>query len=116
MGITYTDDSATISTSEYSLPGDTTSGVPTSQTTQGVFQFAIDFGNMVAGDQYRIRLYEKYNSAGTQRLVEEWILTNAQSKPLFFTPSFVLGAGWDLTVLRLAGSDRTILWSIRRIV
>ena len=115
MPITFTNDYATISTSEYSLPGDTSSGVPTSQTDDGVYQFFIDFGNMVAGDQYRVRIYEKYASAGTQRLIEEWILTGAQSKPMFVSPTFVLGEGWDCTVLRLAGSDRSILWSIRRI-
>lgn len=110
MAITYTNDSATISTSEYSLPADTISGVPTSQTTQGVFQFFIDFGAMAAADQYRVRLYEKYDAAGTQRLCEEWILTNVQSKPMLIIPSVVLGAGWDLTVLRTAGADKTICW------
>jgi hypothetical protein len=115
MAITYTNASASISTAEYSLPAATTSGVPTSQTTDGVFQFFIDFANMAAGDQYRIRLYEKYDSGGTQRLVEEWILTNAQSKPMFVIPSTILGEGWDVTVLRLAGSDRTIYWSIRKV-
>jgi hypothetical protein len=115
MALTFTDDYATISTSEYSLPGDTVSGVPTSQTTTGVFEFFVDFGNMAAGDQYRVRLYEKYNAAGTQRLVEEWILTGVQSKPMLVVPSVILGSGWDLTVLRLAGSDRSILWSIRKI-
>jgi hypothetical protein len=113
MAITYTNDSASISTTEYSLPGDAAG--PTTQTTDGVFQVFIDFGNMAAGDQYRIRLYEKYDSGGTQRLVEEWILTNIQSKPMFVIPSFVLGEGWDVTVLRLAGSDRTIYWSIRKV-
>jgi hypothetical protein len=113
MAITYTNDSASISTTEYSLPGDAAG--PTTQTTDGVFQVFIDFGNMAAGDQYRIRLYEKYDSGGTQRLVEEWILTNAQSKPMFVIPSFVLGEGWDVTVLKLAGTDRTIYWSIRKV-
>jgi hypothetical protein len=115
MAITFTNDYATISTSEYSLPADTTSGVPTSQTTDGIFQFFIDLGNMAAGDQYRFRLYEKYASSGTQRLCEEWIFTNAQSKPMFITPSFILGEGWDFTGLRLAGSDRSIPWSIRKV-
>jgi hypothetical protein len=114
MALTFTNDSASISTSEYSLPADTTSGVPTSQTTDGVYQFFIDFGAMVAGDQYRVRIYEKYDSGGTQRLVEEWILAGAQSKPMFITPSMILGEGWDCTVLRLAGSDRTVAWSIRK--
>ena len=113
MAISYTNDSASISTTEYSLPGDTTG--PTEQTTDGVFQFWIDFSAMTATEQYRIRLYEKYDSGGTQRLVEEWILTGAQSKPLMVIPSMVLGEGWDVTVLKLAGTDRTIYWSIRKI-
>jgi hypothetical protein len=115
MALSFTNNSASISTAEYSLPGATTSGVPTSQTDDCILQCCIDFGNMAAGDQYRVRLYEKYASAGTQRLVEEWIFTNAQSKPLFVMPSFFLGEGWDVTVLRTAGSDRTILWSLRKV-
>ena len=115
MPITFVNDNATISTSEYSLPADTTSGVPTSQTADGIYQVFIDFGAMAAGDQYRVRLYEKTDSGGTQRLVEEWILTGVQSKPMFIIPSIILGEGWDITVLRLAGSDRSIRWSIRSI-
>lgn len=113
MAITYTNDSATIGTSEYSLPNDSTTLTP--QTTDGIFQFWIDFAAMAAGDQYSIKLYEKCDSAGTQRLAEEWILTGAQGKPIFPTASFILGEGWDLTVQKLAGTDRSIAWSIRRI-
>jgi hypothetical protein len=112
--ITITDDSATIGTAEYSLPAATTSGVPTSQTTTGYLQAWIDFAAMAAGDQYRIRLYEKVNGVGaTQRLVEEWILTGAQSKPAWTMPPVLVGRGWDVTVTRLAGTDRTIGWSLR---
>lgn len=113
MAITYTNNSASISTTEWSLPGNAAG--PTSQTTDGVFQVFIDFANMAAGDQYRIRLYEKYDAGGTQRLVEEWILTGAQSKPLLTMPTFILGEGWDVTVTKLAGTDRTIYWSIRKV-
>lgn len=114
MALTFTNDSATISTTEYSLPADTTTGVPTSQTTDGVFQFFIDFANMIAGDQYEVKLYEKTDSGGTQRLVETWVFTGAQGKPMFVMPSLILGEGWDVTVKRLAGSDRTVAWSIRK--
>lgn len=113
MAIGFTNDFATISTTEYSLPSDSTTRV--SQTDDCVLQFFIDFANMVAGDQYRVRLYEKYAAAGTERLVEEWILTGVQSKPLFVSPSFIVGEGWDVTVLRLAGADRSILWSLRKV-
>lgn len=115
MAITYTNDSATISTTEYSLPADTTTGVPTSQTDDCILQTFVDFGAMVAGDQYRVRLYEKTAAAATQRLVEEWILTGAQSKAMFIIPSIILGEGWDITVTKLAGTDRSIGWSLRKI-
>lgn len=114
MAISFTNDFATISTAEYSLPGDTAS--VTAQTDDCVLQTFIDFGNMIAGDQYQVRLYEKYAGAGTQRLVDEWILTGLQSKPMFVIPSVILGEGWDVTVKRLAGSDRSILWSLRKVV
>lgn len=115
MPITYASSSATISTTEYSLVADTTSGVPTAATAEGVYQFVVDFADMVAGDQYVLKLYEKAASSFTQRVVEEWIFTGAQSKPLFFSPSFVLGKGWDFTAIRLAGADKEIYWSIRKV-
>jgi len=113
MGILYSNASRTIGTTEWSLPAD--SAGPTAQTTDGVYQVWIDFANLAAGDQYRVRLYEKYDSSGTQRLVEGWTVTGAQSKPLMAMPSMILGEGWDVTVTKLAGTDRTIYWSIRRV-
>ena len=113
MGISFTNNSASISTTEWSLPAN--SAGPTAQTTDGVYQFFIDFSGMAAGDQYQVRIYEKYASGGTQRLVEEWIITGAQSKPMFATASMILGEGWDITVKKLAGTDRTIYWSIRQV-
>jgi hypothetical protein len=113
MAITFTNDSASISTTEYFLASDSTTA--TYQTTDGIYQLFLDLSNMVTSDQYRVRLYEKYDSSGTTRLVEEWIYSGAQAKPGIFLPAFVLGEGWEFSVLRLAGSDRTIYWSIRRI-
>ena len=112
MALTFTNDSATISTTEYSLPNDGTTLTP--QTSDGIYQFFIDLGNMADGDQYEIKLYEKCDSGGVQRLVETWVRTNAQTKKMFVIPSFILGEGWDLTVKRLAGTDRSIAWSIRK--
>lgn len=113
MGITFVNNSASISTTEYSLPANASG--PTSQTDDCVLQAWIDFAGMAAGDQYQIRLYEKYAAAGTQRLAEEWILTGAQSKPMFVLPTQVVGEGWDVTVKKLAGTDRTIYWSLRKV-
>jgi hypothetical protein len=113
MAIGFTNNSASISTTEYSLPNASTSLTP--QTDDCVLQTFIDFGNMIAGDSYQIRLYEKYAGAGTQRLVDEWVLNGLQSKPMLVIPSVILGEGWDVTVKRLSGSDRTIYWSLRKV-
>jgi len=113
MAIAFVNDSASISTTEYSLPAD--GAGPTAQTDDCVLQAFIDFGNMIAGDQYQVRLYEKYDSGGTQRLVDEWILTGVQSKPMLAIPTLIVGEGWDVTVKRLLGSDRTIYWSLRKV-
>ena len=113
MTITITNDSAIISTTEYSLPADTTTGVPTSQTDDAIIQILIGFQNMVAGDQYEVKYYE--SDGTTQGLVATWILAGAQALPKFLVPSVIFGVGWDITVKRLAGSDRTVSWSIRKV-
>ena len=104
---------ATISTTETSLVTNTAG--PDAETTDGVFQAFVDLANLAAGDQYRLRLYEKARSGDTQRLIEEWIFDGAQSKPLYVSPSFIFLHGWDVTVIKLAGTDRVINWSIRKV-
>lgn len=113
MAITFTNDSASISTTEYSLPTDSTSR--TAQTTDCILQTFIDFSAMAAGDEYVVKFYEKYDSAGTQRLVEQWSLSGAQARPMFTMPSMIVGEGWDVTVTKVAGTDRTIYWSLRKV-
>lgn len=116
MPVTITDDSATISTSEYSLPADTTSGVPTSQTDDSLLEVWIDLSAMIAGDQYAVRLYEKVAGTGaTQRRANEWVFTGAQANPIVVIQAGYVAHGWDVTVIRLAGSDRSIGWSLRKI-
>jgi hypothetical protein len=113
MAITYTNDSASISGTEYYLASDSTT--PTYQTTDGIYQLFLDLSALAAADQFRVRLYEKYDSGGTTRLVDEWIFTGAQSKPGVFLPAFTLGEGWEFSLYKIAGTDRTIYWSIRKI-
>jgi hypothetical protein len=113
--ITFTDDFATISTSEYSLPADTTSGVPTSQTADCILQLFLDLNALIAGDVFRLKVYEKTDSAQTQRLIHQWYFEGAQANPNYSSPVFVLGEGWDVTLIRVSGSDRSILWSLRKV-
>jgi hypothetical protein len=110
MALTFVNDSATISTTEYYLGSDSTTKVD--QTDDCMLQVWIDFGAMIAGDQYQVRIYEKIN-AGTQRTILEAILTGAQSSP-FVSMTLIVGDAWEVSVKRLAGSDRSIGWSLRK--
>lgn len=114
MGITepYTN-SASISTTEYSLPNNSTSLATI--TVSGVYQAFIDVANMAAGDEYLIQIYEKATSGGTKRVILSASLVGPQAEPIWVSPTFVLMHGWDITMDRQAGSDRTISWSIRRV-
>jgi hypothetical protein len=101
-----------VTTTEWSLTTDTSG--PDADTTDGVFQVFLDVSDMVAGDILQIKFYEKCRSGDTQRLAQEWVLTGAQSMPLWVTPSFILLHGWDFTLYALAGTI-TVLWSIRQV-
>lgn len=101
-----------IGTTEWSLTTDTSYDTADAQTTAGLYQLVLDLSDMVAGDQLQIRLYEKCRSGDTQRVAEQWILTGAQSQPLWIGPAVMLMHGWDFTLDALAGTI-TVNWSIR---
>lgn len=107
--------SETVSTTEWSLATDTSYDTGDAQTTDGVYQVFIDFNALAAGDQYQIRLYEKVIAASTQRIAEEWTVTGPTSSPIWVSPSFILLHGWDFTLDKIAGTDRAIDWSIRKV-
>ena len=102
-----------VSTSEWSMTTD--SAGPDTETSDGVFQAFVDLNAAAAGDRFEFRLYEKAQSGDTQRLAYREVFDGAQTEPLFISPSFVLINGWDMTLLKIAGTDRTITWSIRKI-
>jgi hypothetical protein len=110
MAITITDSAATIGTTEYSLPAASTT--LTAQTTVCKMQAFIDFANMIAGDQYRVRVYETING-GSQLVIDEAVLTGVQPGP-YVTPVLFVGNGWNVTVKKLAGTDRSVAWSLRK--
>ena len=110
MAITNAVGSATISTTEFSFPNNST--VLTPQTTACVLQAYVDLSALAAGDQFRLRVYEKVN--GVQKVIYEAFLTGAQSSDYVF-PSLVVMEGWDVTCLKIAGTDRSIGWALRKV-
>lgn len=115
MAITeaYELDGVTVGTSELSIVSGTTS--LQTVTDDGVYQLWIDAGNMAKGDEFRVKLYEKVEATGgTKKVFAQWTLLGVQTE-VFVTPSFVLMHGWDMTITKIAGTDRAFDASIRKI-
>jgi hypothetical protein len=113
----YSTASPTIGTTEYSFAAASTS-LPT-VTDVGCYALVADLNALVAGDEYLIQLYEKGATSGTKRLVDSWNIFGPSGKPVYMLPapggSMILGNGWDLTIKKIAGTDRAIpftLWQI----
>lgn len=92
------------------------SGTTTLQSvaTPAVIQVLIDTVNMVAGDEYEIDIKDKVISGGVQRSIYMATLDGRQSGP-FLTASLIVYHGWDVTLTKVTGTDRSFSWSIRKV-
>lgn len=109
----YELDGVTVGASELSIVSGTTS--LQTITDDGVYQLWIDAGNMAKGDEFRVKLYEKVEgTGGTKKVFAQWTLLGVQSE-VFVTPTFILINGWDMTIQKLAGTDRAFDASIRKV-
>jgi len=109
----YELDGVTVGVTELSI----VSGTTTLQTitVAGVYQLWLDAGNMAKGDVYRVRMYERVElTGGVKKLFAQWELLGVQAE-VFVSPTFVLLNGWDMTLQRIAGTDRAFDASIRRV-
>lgn len=106
--------SATVTTTELSLPRNASYSSGSPQTTDGVYQVWLDVSDMVGGDELQIRVYEKVQASDTQRVAYEAFLFGPQSS-LFVIPSLILMNGWDVTADCLAGTSIVVNWSIRQV-
>lgn len=107
--------SASISTTEYSLPLASTTGLPANKTDNGAIQVYLDLDNLANGDVYELRLYEKVRSADSAKKFAIFYLADdyGADNAVWVSPCFYVKHGWDVTLKRTAGADRTIAWSIR---
>ena len=109
----YELDGVTVGTGELSI----VSGTTTLQTItdDGVYQLWIDAGTMAKGDEFRVKLYEKVEgTGGTKKVFSAWTLLGVQTE-IFVTPTFILINGWDMTIQKIAGTDRAFDASIRKV-
>ena len=106
--------SATISTTEYDLLNYSTTKA--SNSTPGIYQLFLDLSALTSTEEYCLRIYEKVRASSTQRIIEEVIISGAQTaQPVYVTPALLLKNGWTYTLKKNQGTDRTIEWSIRQV-
>ncbi len=108
----YVEGSETVSVTEWSLTTD--SAGPDVDTTDGLFQCFLDLSALASADEYVFKVYEKVQSASTQRLIYSSNINWLNHAPIFVSPPFLLLYGWDMTLDRVSGADAAITWSIRR--
>lgn len=102
-----------ISTTEFSLTANSTS--LGSNTSAGIYQCFIDFANLTVSEQYEFKVYEQVSNTSAQRVVYRSYAAGVQAQPIFASPSLVLMNGWEMSLDKLAGTDRNIVWSIRKV-
>jgi hypothetical protein len=104
----------TVQTTEWSMTTDTSG--PDVCTDVGIFQAYLDLTALDSGDVFQFTLYETVApSGGTQRAVVQVLFSNAQTVPDGVTPAFTLGVGWDMTLKKISGTDRSIPWRITQV-
>ena len=115
MTASYIENTATISTTQVSLTTNTTYSTSNAQTTAGSVQLWLDVNALALGDVFEVALYEKTKSGGTQRVAQSWIIAGPQALPIWVSPAFLVRNGWDFTLIKKSGTDRSIDWSIRNV-
>ena len=105
--------SAVVGTTEFSMPGNTTVGVPTSQTDTCQVQLWVLIDAMAAGDEFLVQLYEKVSSGGAQVVIDSWRLCHPLDR--LVQSGLLLHNDWDITIKKIAGTDRTVEYSLRKV-
>lgn len=104
--------SASVTNAEKSIRN---AGALGADTTDGIFQAYVDLNALAAGDVYEFRMYEKAYAAQTQRLAYSCRFAGVQGTPMWVSPAFCLGTGWDMVLIKIAGTDRTIVARISQV-
>jgi len=110
----YELDGVTVGTTELSI----VSGTTTLQTVtdDGIYNLWLDPAGaaLAQGDEFKWRVYEKVLSAGTKRVVFQGTMSDANVEPVVVPPLYLLH-GWDMTLQKIAGTDRAFDASIRAV-
>lgn len=103
---------STVGTTEYSMVADAAYSSSTAQTEDAFVDFIADMTALQTGDWFQLNVYEKVNG-GTQRAVLTKDFVHAQSEA-FCVLGLMLGEGWDCTLKKVSGTDRSCRVSTRK--
>lgn len=106
---------ATVSTTELSITGGT-STIQT-RTTEGSYVVALDMSALAANDVFEFRVLEKCLSGGSQLVFDYATISTqgATDAAGWMSVPYRLKHGWDFTLKKQAGTDRSISASVRKL-
>lgn len=114
MPLTFTQNSASISTTEYSFMQNAAYSANSPITRNAEVQGEISLAAMTGADVYRFRMYRK--TLGTSEVVYEHTTpAGVQPGPFLFPKMMVSSEGWDATGLLITGSAKILSWSFGEI-
>lgn len=113
MAITLTGGTATISTTEYFLASNSTTA--TAQTMKCAVQLYLDLSALIAGDTYTLVWSEKINAGTRRQFVATTTFSGVQTPGHYVSLQYIVGEGWEVSLTRTAGVDRSISWSLRTV-
>jgi hypothetical protein len=102
-------DSATISTTEYSLLNDANYNSANVKTTPAIISPYVYAASIAAGDEFLVNIKEKINGQGPFDIYQA---TLTFATPSVSWPSLHVAEGYDVTVDKIAGTDRVIHWRV----
>jgi hypothetical protein len=106
MSITATSTAGTVGSTEYSLLAADAFSAASLRSADGYLDATIDLSALAAGDRFQVAAYEKVG-AGLLRAVFSRVFEGPVLEGLVVRDMFV-GEAYDLTAMKLAGTDRTI--------
>jgi hypothetical protein len=115
MAVTQYDSISAVSISTTEISILTGTSTLTDSTDAGAYSLAVDgiAAAMAKGDEFEVRIYDKVLTGSTRRLVFSARLADAQSE-IFVTPTLMLVHSWNMTLKKIAGTDRNFDASIRK--
>lgn len=109
MGINTGSTSPTVGTTPYGVMSQSTS--ITYQTTDAIVQLFIDINAIAAGDEFKVKGLEKIDGTNARTFYEANIAP--QTNKGWVSPMFIMTNGWEFTIEKVTGTDRSLPFSIR---